>query len=88
MKKFVALALALSALNAGAVAQKQVQNQPPAGAAPIPVTPASASTHITLDEAIRLAVQHNHALQAVRTSILVSQADEITANLRPNPTIS
>jgi cobalt-zinc-cadmium efflux system outer membrane protein len=90
MKKFVALALAFLALNAGAFAQQQPQNPPapPAGGAPIPVTPASASAHITLDEAIRLALQHNHALQAVRTTILISQADEITANLRPNPTIS
>jgi cobalt-zinc-cadmium efflux system outer membrane protein len=95
MKKFLALALALLAMNAGAFGQQASQKPPsapppaaPAGAAPIPVTPANASAHITLDEAIRLALQHNHALQAVRSTILISQADEITANLRPNPTIS
>lgn len=89
MKKFLALVLALMASNSCAFAQSQAQNlpAPPAGPAPIPVAPASASAHITLEEAIRLAVQHNHALQAVRTSINISQADEITANLRPNPTI-
>jgi cobalt-zinc-cadmium efflux system outer membrane protein len=43
---------------------------------------------ITLDEAIRLALQHNHALQAARTTILQNQALETTANLRPNPTLS
>ena len=43
---------------------------------------------ITLDDAIRLAVQHDHALQAARSTILQNQAQEITANLRPNPVIS
>jgi cobalt-zinc-cadmium efflux system outer membrane protein len=43
---------------------------------------------ITLDEAIRLALQHNHALLAARTNILQNQALETTANLRPNPTLS
>lgn len=85
MKKGLALALALLALNAAALAQ---QPPPPGGTAPIPVTPPTAAAHVTLDEAIRLALQHNHALQAVRSTILISQADEITANLRPNPTIS
>jgi cobalt-zinc-cadmium efflux system outer membrane protein len=41
---------------------------------------------ITLDEAIQLALQHNHNLLATRTTIQQSQADETTANLRPNPT--
>jgi cobalt-zinc-cadmium efflux system outer membrane protein len=40
---------------------------------------------ITLDEAIDLALKHNHSLQAARTTILQNQAEEITANLRPNP---
>jgi cobalt-zinc-cadmium efflux system outer membrane protein len=43
---------------------------------------------ITLDEAIQLALQHNHALLAERTTILQNQAQETTANLRPNPTLS
>jgi cobalt-zinc-cadmium efflux system outer membrane protein len=42
---------------------------------------------ITLDEAIQLALQHNHSLLAARTTIQQSQAEEITANLRPNPTL-
>ena len=41
-----------------------------------------------MDEAIRLALQHNHALQATRTTILQNEAEEVTANLRPNPTLS
>ncbi len=43
---------------------------------------------ITLDQAIRLALEHNHVLQAARTTIQQSQAQEITANLRPNPILS
>jgi outer membrane protein, heavy metal efflux system len=43
---------------------------------------------ITLDEAIKLALDHNHTLQAERSTILQAQAEETTANLRPNPTLS
>ncbi len=41
---------------------------------------------VTLDQAIQMALQHNHTLQAARTAIQQDQAAEITANLRPNPT--
>jgi cobalt-zinc-cadmium efflux system outer membrane protein len=40
---------------------------------------------LTLDEAIELALHHNHTLLAARTTVRQSQAQEITANLRPNP---
>jgi outer membrane protein, heavy metal efflux system len=43
---------------------------------------------ITLDEAVKLALDHNHTLQAERSTILQSQAEETTANMRPNPTLS
>ncbi len=42
---------------------------------------------ITLDEAIQMALQHNHNLQAARTTIQQSEAEETTANLRPNPVL-
>jgi outer membrane protein, heavy metal efflux system len=45
------------------------------------------TTLISLDQAINLALAHNHSLQATRTQILQNQAQEITANLRPNPTL-
>jgi cobalt-zinc-cadmium efflux system outer membrane protein len=45
------------------------------------------TTRITLDQAIDLALAHNHSLQATRTQILQNHAQEITANLRPNPTL-
>jgi cobalt-zinc-cadmium efflux system outer membrane protein len=42
---------------------------------------------ITLDEAIQMALAHNHALLAARTTIQQSEDQEITANLRPNPVL-
>ena len=42
---------------------------------------------ITLDQAIQMAVQHNQALLATRTTVQQSLAQEITANLRPNPQV-
>jgi cobalt-zinc-cadmium efflux system outer membrane protein len=47
---------------------------------------ASGPSKITLDQAIELARQYNHGLLAARTSILQNQAQEVQANLRPNPT--
>lgn len=45
------------------------------------------TTRITLEQAVDLALAHNHSLKASRTLILQNQAQEITANLRPNPTL-
>lgn len=42
---------------------------------------------ITLSDAIQLALQHNHSLLAQRSTIQQSQAEEITANLRPDPVL-
>jgi cobalt-zinc-cadmium efflux system outer membrane protein len=47
--------------------------------------PQTPPARVTLDQAIDLAIQHNHSLQAARTTILQNKAQEITANLRPNP---
>src|ERR1700704_1419746 len=44
-------------------------------------------TTVTLDQAIDMALAHNHAIKAQRTLVLQSEAQEITANLRPNPTL-
>jgi outer membrane protein, heavy metal efflux system len=54
----------------------------------VPCVEAQGTTMITLDQAIDLALAHNHALNASRTLILQNQAQEITANLRPNPTLN
>jgi len=44
-------------------------------------------SRISLDQAIQLALQHNHNLLAARTTIQQSEAEETTANLRPNPVL-
>jgi cobalt-zinc-cadmium efflux system outer membrane protein len=89
MKTVVSFAAGLLALASSASAQEA----PPASPTPAPtsVSPAqntNASRHITLEDALRLAVQHNHALLALRSTILQNQAQEITANLRPNPNLA
>jgi len=45
------------------------------------------TTLVSLEQAIDLALAHNHSLKASRTQILQNEAQEITANLRPNPTL-
>jgi cobalt-zinc-cadmium efflux system outer membrane protein len=49
---------------------------------------AQANKTVTLDEAIDLALLHNHSLRATRTLISQNEAQEITANLRPNPSVT
>jgi outer membrane protein, heavy metal efflux system len=89
MKKGLALATLSVALMPVLVAAQQLTTPPPQ-----PATPPRADTsgppavRLTLDDAIRLALQHDHALAAARTTILQNQAQEVTANLRPNPVIS
>jgi len=88
MRKGMAWAIALLALPAWALGQnpRQLPGYP---AAPPAAAPANGLTErISLDDAIRLALQHNHALQAMRTTILQNQDLEVTANLRPNPVLS
>jgi outer membrane protein, heavy metal efflux system len=46
---------------------------------------AQGPVRITLDEAVQMALQHNHNILAARTTITQSEAQEVTANLRPNP---
>jgi cobalt-zinc-cadmium efflux system outer membrane protein len=53
----------------------------------MPGQTASGPGTITLDEAIQIALQHNHNLLAARTTLQQSEAQEVTANLRPNPTL-
>jgi cobalt-zinc-cadmium efflux system outer membrane protein len=47
----------------------------------------SGPVRITLDEAIQMALQHNHNMIAARTAIDQSLDLEVTANLRPNPAL-
>jgi len=87
MNKGMALATTLAILPAMLAAQESAP-QLPVTAPPRADTTQLNAVRISLDEAIRLALQHNHALQAQRTMILQNQAQETTANLRPNPVIS
>jgi cobalt-zinc-cadmium efflux system outer membrane protein len=83
-----AVPLGLLALFAPLRALSQAASPP--SVAPAAAPPQGSQTlpsRITLDEAIDLALKHNHSLQAARTTILQNQAMETTANLRPNPTI-
>jgi cobalt-zinc-cadmium efflux system outer membrane protein len=77
-------------LASAASGQSQGQPQSPP-VAPPPATPQAAAppaaAHVTLDRAIELALQHNHTLLAARTTIDQNRAQEITANLRPNPVL-
>src|ERR1700744_4833376 len=67
---------------------------PPAPSQSAPTPPAQAlaqsqttAVKISLDDAIQMALQHNHSLLAARTTIQQSEAEETTANLRPNPVL-
>lgn len=92
MRTRLAWAAALLALPGSLSAQSTQQQKMPPIPAPIgpavpPPSAQSAAARVSLDEAIRLALQHNHALLAARSTILQNQAQEVTANLRPNPTL-
>jgi outer membrane protein, heavy metal efflux system len=62
-------------------------------AAPAPIAHAQATAtpqgpvKITLDDAIQLALKHNHNLLAAQTTIQQDEALETQANLRPNPVV-
>ena len=89
MRKGLAWAIALLTMPAciAAQGQKMPPIPPPSAPAAPPLPTQNAPARITIDEALRLAIQHNHAMQAARTTILQSLAEEVTANLRPNPTL-
>ena len=62
-----------------------------AGSAPVAraqtTAPSQGPVKITLDDAIQLALKHNHNLLAAQTTIQQDEALETQANLRPNPVI-
>jgi cobalt-zinc-cadmium efflux system outer membrane protein len=72
-------------------AQAQPPAVPPNQSQPAPQAQTLAqntgSVRITLDDAVQMALQHNHNLLAARTTIEQNEAEEITANLRPNPVL-
>ncbi len=90
MRTVLVLPALLSALvNTAAAQQAPTQPSAPAPAPAAQSAQASSpSARITLDDALRLALQHNHSLLALRSTILQNQAMETTANLRPNPNLN
>jgi cobalt-zinc-cadmium efflux system outer membrane protein len=64
------------------------QAAPQASPSASPSADRPAATQITLEQAITMALANSPAIKAARTQIQQSQAQEITANLRPNPTLS
>lgn len=82
----VALSAAFLIVSAGA-------QSPPSQASPPPAPQAETLAQqpgtqlITLDQAIQMALQHNHNLLAAKTVIRQDKAEETTANLRPNPVL-
>ncbi len=80
--------LAATFLAEAACAQSQLaQSSSPAPSQAPTLAQKPGATIITLDEAVQMALQHNHALLAAQTVIQQYQAEETTANLRPNPVI-
>ena len=70
---------------AGAQSPPSQSQPPPPQASTLAQKPGSVV--ITLDEAIQMALKHNHNLLAARTVIQQSEAEETTANLRPDPVL-
>jgi len=62
------------------------QAAPAPGSTPPPLP--QPAVRITLEQAINLAFTHSHVLKAAESTIQQAQAEEITANLRPNPVLS
>ena len=93
---FPALVLSSLLVHASAlVAQAPLPNapEPAAGAqagqtAPLPGSGQAANPGLTIEQAIDLARKNNPTLRANQTLISQNKAQEITANLRPNPVIS
>lgn len=73
-------------LPALASAQSQPAQTPPAPSAQT-LAQKPGSKLVSLDDAVRMALQHNHNLLSARTTIQQSQAEEVTANLRPDPVL-
>jgi outer membrane protein, heavy metal efflux system len=91
----IAILAFVACLARGADAQDSPQRpQPPQAASSqaspqnVPSGQVHGAVRISLDQAIQFALRNNHALKAARTTIQQSEAQEITANLRPNPVLT
>ena len=57
-------------------------------ASPVEAQTSPPVTRLSLPEAVNMAVARNQALQAQRTAVDAARADEITAGLKPNLSVS
>ncbi len=80
----------LCSIAGSAIAQTPPAQPPPPGSqapAASQLAQKPGAQLITLDQAIQMALEHNHNLLAARTTIQQNEAEEITANLRPDPVL-
>ena len=83
-----AFALLILAASLGRAQQAATQGGQTTPSGSQPARAPAPSKLITLDEAITLALENSPGIKATRTQIQQNQAQEITANLRPNPVLS
>ncbi len=82
---FLIFPIAVCFKTAGAQSPPTSNQSPPPQAQTLAQKPGAVT--ISLDDAIQMALRHNHNLLAARTTIPQSEAEEKTANLRPNPVL-
>ncbi|MBZ5521112.1 MAG: TolC family protein [Acidobacteriia bacterium] len=82
----LSLSFLLAGMMFGQVKLQFNQSGPPVGAGTGQSAPAP--MRVTLEEAITLALNNSPSIKAARTQIQQGQAQEVTANLRPNPVLS
>lgn len=89
--RFKRLCSSISLVTVFSLEAATAQSAPPQNPPPAPPAQTLAqkpgAVIISLDDAIQMALQHNHSLLAARTVIQQNQAEETTANLRPNPVL-
>ena len=76
----VGVLLVLLGAPTAAIAQVAGAGNPPPSSPPL--------MSVSMDDAVRLALERNQTLRAQRLNIDESKADEITASLKPNPSFS
>jgi len=91
LRFFIFLLLICLVEAAGAQSQSAPVKAPPGNQAPAPpaneLAQKPGSQLITLEQAIQMAQDHNHNLLATRATVRQNEAEEITANLRPDPVL-
>jgi outer membrane protein, heavy metal efflux system len=85
--RFSFLILCVSLFEAAGAQSLPGQNPPQAAPQANTLSQKPGAKTISLDDAIQTAIQHNHNLLAARTTIKQNEAEETTANLRPNPVL-